>query len=141
VTRRPLVYVAHPVTCYGTNHERESLARIRRLLPGTRVLNPSARYASQREWLLDWPTLVLTLDAIVVFAADDASIGAGCVKEIGDALAHGIGVWVLRDNGLHELVSLRLLPVVRRTPSRCAIPVAARSRSTGVSLKNQVQSH
>ena len=124
--RRPLVYAAHPVLSYGTAHERKALAHLRRLLPAVTLIDPAARYVGLEDWEQDWPSLVWTLSAVVVFAGEDGSIGAGCMKEVADGIAHGVAVCVLRAGNLHELVSLRLLPLTRRSPARCAIPVAGK---------------
>jgi hypothetical protein len=121
---RPLVYAAHPITSYGTPHERAALRAIRQLLPGARVLDPSVLYVSPSHWLTEWPTLAPTLRLVVLFGDETGSIGAGCLREVADALCLDVAVLVLKEGELRELRSLRLLPLSRRTRARTAIPVA-----------------
>ena len=121
---RPLVYAAHPMTSYGSQHERAALKAIRRLLPNVRVLDPSSLYVSPGHWLAEWPTLAPTLRLIVLFGDETGSIGAGCIREVADALCLGVAVLVLKEGELRELRSLRLLPLSRRTRARTAVPVA-----------------
>jgi len=114
----PRVYVAHPVTCYGTEHEARSLAALRLLLPHCELLDPSQLYASAEHWLRAWPKVLLTLAGLVVFGAEDCSIGAGCVRELSDALAMGVAVVGFDGEQLREIDGLRLFALPWRDRSR-----------------------
>ncbi len=57
----PRVYVAHPMTSYGTDHERVCLAALAGLLPGVELFDPSRRYQTDAAWLRAWPRVLDTL--------------------------------------------------------------------------------
>ena len=84
-TPRPLIYAAHPMTTYGTDLERAALARIGELVPTAKVVDPAVRYRDSAHWLIDWPKLLPTLAALVVFGDVDGTIGTGCLHELVDA--------------------------------------------------------
>jgi hypothetical protein len=115
-----LVYAAHPITSYGTPHERRSLARLRRLLPRATVIDPATRYRTPFDWEEDWPGLVGDLAGFVVFGAEDGTIGAGCLKELADAIACRVPVATLAEGGLREVDSVTFLSASLLTPSRTA---------------------
>ena len=120
---RPRVYAAHPMAAYGTIYERRSLAAIRRLLPGVELVDPAGRYTTDAGWLRAWPRLVRTLSGVVVFAAEDGTVGTGCLREIADAMTWLLPVAVLGDGHLCELAGLDLVPDSGRTARRAAFPV------------------
>jgi hypothetical protein len=113
VSARPRVYIAHPLSTYGTLHERRSLAALRRLLPGVRLLNPAAMFASSPDWLERWPDVLDGIDALVVVPDEGGAVGAGVVRELCDA--HGVLVPVALFNPgtekLHRLARLDFPPV------------------------------
>jgi len=129
-TRRPtapLVYAAHPVTTYGTDRERDSLARIGCLVAPAQVVNPAAHYQSNADWLSDWPGLLPILSGMVVFADADGTIGTGCLRELSDAWCVGLHVALLDDRGaLRHISTLRIVPACRRTAARTAVVVGGR---------------
>jgi hypothetical protein len=113
------------MTSYGSELERRALRQIATHFPGARVIDPATHYLSVRHWLEDWPIMVQALDAIVLFGDETGAVGAGCIREVADALCLDVTVVVLHNDGsLRELRSLRLLPAGRRTRARTAIPVA-----------------
>jgi hypothetical protein len=116
----PKVYAAHPLTCYGSVHAEVRLAALCGLLPDVEIVDPEAcGWASNADWQAGWPTLSESLSGLVVFAAADETIGAGCLHEIADALALGLPVAAFTDRlGLVELVGTALLPAQDRNPSR-----------------------
>lgn len=118
----PMVYVAHPVTTYGTARERDALARIAGLVAPAQIVDPAARYRSNADWLADWPGLLATLSGLVVFPDVDGTIGAGCLRELTDAWYVGIPVALLDDHGdLRHVSTLRIVPAGRRGPARLAV--------------------
>jgi len=120
VTRRPLVYVAHPVTTYGTPHERAVLDRLAVVLRQAELIDPSTLYASTDEWLADWPRMVVTIDALVLFSEPDGTVGAGCLREMAEVWGWGLPVALFDDTGLREVRSVRVFPQGQRTPARTA---------------------
>lgn len=122
---RPRVYAAHPMTSYGTEHERVCLDTLAALLPDVELVNPARRYRTSAGWLRAWPRLVRTLSGLVVFADEEGTIGAGCLREITDAVLCGLPVLMLdEDQRLCELLALDLLPPDLRDRSHAAWPVA-----------------
>ena len=118
---RPRVYAAHPMTCYATGHAARCLAGLRRLAPGVDLIDPEAAgWVSDAEWLTGWPPMLAGLDALVVFADPAGTVGVGCLREIADALAVGLGVaaYSARRGCLVELRGLSF--VCPPTPRRLA---------------------
>ncbi len=118
--RRPRVYAAHPMTTYGTHHEAECLAAIAGLLPGVELLNPAEMFTSSGHWLDRWPDVLDTLDGLALFTGEYAVVGTGCLREVNDAVVHGIPLAVL-DHGRHQLCDLARLDF---------LPYDLRSRAT-----------
>ena len=83
---RPRIYAAHPITSYGTDHERAYLDALAALLPGAEIFNPAGRYRTSAGWLRAWPRVARTLSALVVFGNEEGTIGVGCLHEIADAI-------------------------------------------------------
>jgi len=122
--RASRVYAAHPVLSYGTAHEAACLDAIAGLLPEAVIINPAGRYRTSAGWLRAWPRLVRTLSAVVLFAAEDGTIGTGCLRELADAIRAEVPVAVLDDEcQLRELVALELLPADSRSALRAAVVV------------------
>jgi hypothetical protein len=121
VTRCPLVYVAHPVTTYSTDHARDALKRLGLHLPCAELIDPAARYADLADWLADWPRLVATIDALVLFTEPSGTVGAGCLRELAESWGWGLPVALFDDTGLREVRSVRVLPQGQRTPARTAV--------------------
>lgn len=118
----PLVYAAHPLTCYSSAHERACLAAIAAALPEAEVVDPAECFADDADWLARWPALVAVLSAVVLFADEEGCVGAGCLREVADAIAAGLPVLVLDDRQhLCELEALRLLPASLRTAARVGV--------------------
>jgi hypothetical protein len=121
---RPRVYAAHPMTSYGTEHERVCLDTLTALLPGTEIIDPAGRYRTNAGWLRAWPRLLSTLSGLVLFADEDGTVGAGCLREVVDAMAAGVPIAMLDPCfGLSELAAVDLLPAAESTRMRAAWPV------------------
>jgi hypothetical protein len=89
------VYAAHPLTSYGAEHEKRQLEALRKHFPGADILNPTAMFSSDDEWLEGWRDVLDELDVLVVFADEDGYIGAGCLLEVTDAVACGVPIVAL----------------------------------------------
>lgn len=94
-----MIYAAHPMTCYGTGHEARMLDALHTHFPAATVLNPSSMYVTTEEWLDDWPHLLCTIDALVVFPDRDGFVGLGVLQEASTARARGIPVATLDGEG------------------------------------------
>lgn len=133
--RAPLVYVAHPVTTYGTARERKLLARVADHLAPAQVIDPAVRYRSRAHWLDDWPRLVGSISGLVVFTDVDGTIGAGCLGELTDAWRLEIPVALVDDHGAFRHVpTLRIVPHGRRTALRTAVVVGGRQFDLAAAL-------
>ena len=85
MTGRPRVYACHPVSSYGTLHERRCVAAIRRLLPGAELVNPAGMFGSADDWRDRWPEVLDGLDGLVLFPDERGAVGSGCLVEVVDA--------------------------------------------------------
>jgi hypothetical protein len=112
VSRR--LYVASPVYTYGTDRYRTMVRHARRHFPRFSLVEPRHEFTSTSDWLRRWPDVLDTLDAIVAFGCIDNTIGQGVHAEVADAVANGVPVWWLtEDGGLVRMADVR----IRRYPS------------------------
>jgi hypothetical protein len=119
MTVRPTVYVAHPMASYGTPHAAACLVDLGALLPGARLIDPAAIYGSDAEWQRGWPRLVRRLWGFVIFGAEDGTIGAGCIRELADAVAFGVPITGFDVRiGLREILGVDLLDMDSRSARR-----------------------
>jgi len=130
---RPRIYVCHPMTCYGTDHAATSVAGIAKALSGAQLIDPEhCGWTCNGDWLRDWPGLLASLAGVVVFTDRSGTIGAGCVREIADAVAAGVALAAWEPGvGLVDLVGVELVEPESRGPQRAAFvdygsPIAAR---------------
>ncbi len=129
---RPLVYVAHPVTAYGSAHARRGFRAVQTLLPDAELIDPAAAFCSTAQWLAEWPRLVLRIDATVAFGAEDRTVGAGVARELFDAEAAGVPTAVLAEGMLRTWRGISLLPQNRRTPARIGFLITGRKLAGSV---------
>jgi hypothetical protein len=113
------VYVAHPMTGYGNAHAAACFDAIGELLPGARLIDPATVYASDAEWFASWPRLVRRLGGFVIFGEPDGTIGAGCIRELADAIAMGVPVAGFDIRlGLQEIMGFDLIDEGSRSARR-----------------------
>jgi hypothetical protein len=129
---RPLVYVAHPVVSYGRPEEARALERLAELLPGVELVNPAVMFSTSPAWLRRWPALLADLDGLVVVRAKDGSIGAGCLRELGDAWAAQLPVAMLHRRHLHEVGTVRMNRAPFISPTRLGVIEAGPRYPTGL---------
>jgi hypothetical protein len=105
------------------------------------MVEPRLEFISTSDWLRRWPDVLETLDAIVAFGCIDNTIGKGVYAEVFDALAIGVPVWWLsEDGGLvdHSDVRIRRYPSLSRTLPHFArvympmIPKGERTNQVGL---------
>ncbi len=110
MTARQTVYVAHPMADYGTPHASACIDTLAGLLPGVRLIDPATVYANDAEWRRSWPRLVRALSGFVIFGAEDGTIGAGCIRELADAIALRVPIaGFAMGYGLREIGGLDLI--------------------------------
>jgi hypothetical protein len=115
------VYVAHPLAAYGTAHAAACLDIVAGLLPGARLIDPAVTFASAAEWRRAWPRLVRVLGGFVIFGAADGTIGAGCIRELSDAIAVRVPIAGFDlGRGLQEISGFDLIESDSRTARRTA---------------------
>ena len=122
-SNRPRVYCAHPITTYGTAYERACFNTLAELLPDVELYDPAGRYKTSTDWRRAWPRVLASLHGLVVFGTEDGTIGAGCLREITDAIVAGLPIALLDAGSLRELVTIELVATDERTGSRSAWPV------------------
>ena len=127
---RPLVYVAHPVTAYGSAHARRRFRAIQTLLPDAGLIDPATAFSSTAQWLAEWPNLVFRVDAVVAFPSEDRTVGAGVARELFDAEAAGVPTAVLSEGILRTWRGVSLLPQHLRTPLRIGDLITGRKLAT-----------
>ena len=93
------VYAARPMTCYGTDLDRRQLARVAEHFPGAKRVDPAELWSNNEEWLAAWPELVRTLDLLAVWADEAGFVGAGCLREMTDAVVARVPVVALDPKG------------------------------------------
>lgn len=134
MTARPRIYAAHPQTSYKTDHADRRLAALARLLPPSRfeIIDPEdAAWPTDAAWRRDWSEILDGLTGLVVFSADDGTIGSGCLRELGDAIAAGLPVAGLDDDGLHEIEGVSFETVQWRTARRVGALVLGKLLDAG----------
>jgi hypothetical protein len=124
--RRPRVYAAHPKTCYGTDHAARHLGRLAELLPEADIVDPETlRWRTEEQWRRSWPKVLAGLSSFVVFAGTDGTIGAGCIRELTDALVRHIPIAGFHEGGLRTIEGIELLPIPFRSARSTALLLLA----------------
>ena len=118
----PRIYTARSMTSYGTDHARCALAGIAKALPGAELVDPEqALWATDADWLAEWPGILGSLAGLVVFADRTGTVGTGCLRELVDAVMAGLPLAAWEPPaGLVELVGFELVEPGARSPRRAA---------------------
>ncbi|MGA2806431.1 MAG: hypothetical protein ABSF89_18955 [Acidimicrobiales bacterium] len=123
---RPRVYAAHPKACYGTAHAASCVARLAELLPGAEIVDPETlRWRTEDQWRRSWPRVLGGLSSFVVFAGTDGTIGAGCIRELTDALVRHIPIAGFHEGSLRTIEGIELLPIPFRSARSTALLLLA----------------
>jgi hypothetical protein len=91
------VYLAAPITEYGTERYQRLAGALRARLAGWRILEARDLYVGTCDWLQRWPDVLPTLSHLVFLSTPNGWIGRGVWTEIQDALKHGIPIYYLVD--------------------------------------------
>lgn len=105
------VYVAMPVSAFGTSLHERALAAVRDRFPTSELVDASELFDDSADRRRRWPAIVRTLDHLV-FAAHEGLIGAGVFQEVLDARFEGVTVEYVSSSGAFvpiEEVTLRML--------------------------------
>jgi hypothetical protein len=112
------------MTAYGTDHQAACLARLAELLPGWELVDPAPRYRDSAGWLRGWPRMLRTLSAVIVVPDQHGLIGAGCLRELADAVWAALPVVAFEPGAsLAELIGVELLEPERRSSLQAALLV------------------
>jgi hypothetical protein len=97
-----LVYVAGPLSTYGSPKRIDAIAEIRRIMEpqGKALCLPEDQFVDNEAWRLGWFDVCRQLHHLTVITADDGSIGAGVLREVSDALACYVPVSLYCGGGL-----------------------------------------
>jgi hypothetical protein len=93
------VYVAAPVTVFGTGAHRLALEVIGERFPDAQLLDAAVLFADSGDWHRRWPAIVRTLDHLIFITQSDGLIGAGVFQEVLDARFRGASVEYLMASG------------------------------------------
>jgi hypothetical protein len=126
---RQLVYIAHPISTYGSSWSARCIEAVERAWPDAEVIDPAMWFDSNEAWLNDWPHLVATLSALVVVGDEQGRIGAGCLREIADAILWSVPTYTLaeRRGVLGQAVLCGMTLPERPSPDVAAILRAGRT--------------
>jgi hypothetical protein len=100
------IYYAHPMSWYGTDHEKADMQCIRTEWPGIKIVNPGGETITDqfRAWTAAHPYIgpmaffedvVKNTEALVYRTFRDGKIGAGVAKEILAAHVWGLPIYRL----------------------------------------------
>jgi hypothetical protein len=107
-------------------------------MEGWEIIDPAAVFADTTDWLARWPSLHRDLSVVIVFGDEAGYVGAGCLREVSDAIVAGIPVLGLDLTiGLSESVSFDLLLPWNRTPARTARLVLGGCTDAGRSVLDE----
>lgn len=119
---RSVVYVAGSMSSYGTAKRTKAIAQIADLADSQSldVFLPERRYRTHAAWVRGWSKLCRSnaLAGVVIVPDGGGAIGAGVMREVSDAIAFGVPVFVWTAQGLIEDFSMHTL--ARPTAMRAA---------------------
>jgi hypothetical protein len=84
------------MTSYGTDYAGACLDFLHEQMGGWEIIDPAVVFADTADWLARWPSLHRDLSVVIVFGDEAAYVGAGCLREVTDAIVAGIPVsaWI-----------------------------------------------
>src|ERR1017187_7076083 len=91
------IYIAAPVAVLFRPEWPSRVRQIRQLVK-VPVWDPARLFGSTASWLQTWPHLLDSVSGLVLVPDADASIRAGCLREVADVLGRDRPVW-LYDEG------------------------------------------
>ena len=110
-TNRRIVYLATPLDQF----QNQNYPKIRSLIAGRfssrewAIFEPARCTWTTKDWLKAWPRLIRWIDALVIWARPDGSVGFGVYQEARDIAFHGKPVYVLKSGCLKTLHGFSLL--------------------------------
>ena len=107
------VYLAHPISDYGTERQARALALMRS--EGWEIENPDLPHharAYEKHGMQYFTEVVEDCDGLAFLRFPDGSIGAGVAKEIETALRRGLTVWDASSGKLVSIGTMMPYPVL-----------------------------
>lgn len=92
---------------YRTERYERCMALVRRRFAGAVLLEPRDLFHDTAGWLIEWPSIVQSIDAVVFIADTDGSIGYGVFREVREAHVLGVPVYTKRLDDAIGLLGLR----------------------------------
>jgi hypothetical protein len=98
------------------------IARLAELLPDAEIVDPETlRWRTEEQWRKSWPKVLSGLSSFVVFAGLDGTIGAGCIRELTDAVMRYLPIAGLYNGVLCAIEGIELLPIPFRSARSTAL--------------------
>jgi nucleoside 2-deoxyribosyltransferase len=116
------VYLAHPVSDYGTARQMQAIAAV--AARGFKVENPDQPHhqvAYGERGMEHFCEVVADCDGLAFMRFPCGGLGAGVAKEIGAALRAGIPVWEILADELRPIGSMMPFPVMSIEDTRAAV--------------------
>lgn len=88
------------MSTYRTPLDGRQLAALARHFPEATVLDPAVMFGSNEDWLAEWPGILARLDLLAVWADEEGMVGAGCIRELADAIGARLPVVAIDRRGL-----------------------------------------
>jgi len=114
------IYVAHPTAMYGTRRERRFLGVIAAAFPSAEVIDPAREFSGHDEWARRWPTLLFSIDVLVVFGDRRGWIGHTTFVELVDALSAEVPVIFMDRNHASSAAAIEVAGDQERSTQRFA---------------------
>jgi hypothetical protein len=82
-------------------------------------------WRTEEHWRRLWPKVLGGLSSFVVFAGTDGTIGAGCIRELTDAVVRNIPIAGFYEGSLRTIEGIELLPIPFRSARSTALLLLA----------------
>lgn len=103
------LYIAALVDTFWTPDYEAALSYVRAAFPSADLHEARHLFATTADWLARWDATLEDVDGVVLIVGADGLAGRGCRKEVADARAIGLPVWLATPAGLSR--TFALLPI------------------------------
>lgn len=118
---RSRLYYAHPMSDYGTEHERRVEAALARRFTVVNPNRPEHQAEARVRRMAYFLELVEGCEALAFQRFPDGTLGAGAALEAAHALKHGKPVFEIREDGYVLLPVMELTDVLTVEQTRVAL--------------------